>query len=380
MQNRPYYRLVSKWPKPSLCMLLGMIFIVVACSSHGPRHIPRDRFSYNKALAESTQHQMLLNFVRIRYLEEPVFLSVSSILTQYVYEAGVGVGANVQLDGGSDEAGADANVRYEERPTITYVPIEGREFSEQMLTPIPSESIFAAAQQGWSVDVLLRIGLNRIGAAKNMAFEGIPPPGIIDLETQLSREADKLKRFQRVIDLLILLADVEAFEVRLEEREGVKANYLLFVESGTESVTSAISELKERLGLSPDRNAFRITDRITDIGEDEIAIQTRSLAAMMTFMAKGVQVPDEHLEAGMAIDYRIPASGEVGTDLIPFRMTSSKEHPKDSFAAVRYRDHWYFIDNRDLESRRALGLVISIFRLLAPSAGRSAPVLSLPAG
>jgi hypothetical protein len=43
---------------------------------------------------------------------------------------------------------AEANLNYEERPTITYILIEGREFSERMLSAIPSETMFTAAQQG----------------------------------------------------------------------------------------------------------------------------------------------------------------------------------------------------------------------------------------
>ena len=61
---------------------------------------------------------MLLNLVRIRYLEEPVFLSISSILTQYVYKGGAGVGTSVDLGvdlngGDADTVAAEANVNYE---------------------------------------------------------------------------------------------------------------------------------------------------------------------------------------------------------------------------------------------------------------------------
>ena len=110
-------------------------------------------------------------------------------------------------------------MNYEERPTITYIPIEGREFSERMLSAIPSTTMFAAAQQGWSVDILMRLGVSRIGAVENMSFEAIPPPGIIDLPEQNKRDVEKLKKFQNVINLLTVLDDIEAFEVRLVEED-----------------------------------------------------------------------------------------------------------------------------------------------------------------
>jgi hypothetical protein len=125
---------------------------------------------------------------------------------------------------------------------------------------------------------------------------------------------------------------------------------------------------------------FKITDYFTDMKEDEIFIQTRSLSAMMSFLAKGVQVPPEHLADGWAIDYRIPISERGGKKLIPFRMISSKTQPKNSFAAVRYMDHWFYIENKDIDSKRALGLIIAFFRILAPSGGGAAPILTLPTG
>jgi hypothetical protein len=73
-------------------LMIAAVFMLSGCAVFGHRRVPRDRFNYNEALAESSREQMLLNIIRLRYLEEPVFLAVSSILTQYVYNAGVEVG------------------------------------------------------------------------------------------------------------------------------------------------------------------------------------------------------------------------------------------------------------------------------------------------
>ena len=382
---------MSKYTKPKgyrdlrryrqLCFLLIAVLIVLfGCSAFGPRTVSRDQFNYNKAVADSARNQMILNLARIRYLEEPVFLSISSILTQYVYEGGAGVGSSVYFGVDADTVAAGANVNYEERPTITYLPIEGREFSERMLSAIPSETMFAAAQQGWSVDILMRLGINRIGALENMSFEAIPPPGIIDLPKQFRQEVEKLKKFQNVIYLLTVLADIEAFEVRHVEEDGKKKSFLIFAEPLPKTTKSLVSEIKDLLDLSPHRNTFQITDHVTDVKEDEISIQTRSLSAMMAFMAKGVVVPPEHLANGWVIDYQIPIPERGETGLIPFRMLSSKERPINSFAAVRYLDHWFYIENKDIDSKRALGLIIALFRVLAPTGGGAAPILTLPTG
>lgn len=361
-------------------LALAALIVLSGCTSFGPRHVPRDRFSYNEALSNSTRDQMLLNIVRIRYLEEPVFLAVSSILTQYVYNAGIGVGTNIDIGGGTDIATGEANLLYEERPTITYIPVEGREFAQRMLSSIPSEVIFATAQEGWTVEPFMQIGISRIGAIENLSFEHIPPPGQIDIDMQFQREVEKLKKFQHVIKMLVVLADVEAFEVRHEEEKGIKKQFLVFAKDIPQKAQVIVSDLKQLLGLSSDRTKFLITDRTTNVKEDEISLQTRSLAAIMNFIAKGVEVPIEHLEEERVLKYEIPTVEEGEKPLIPFRMLSSKKRPKNPFAAVRYQGYWFYIDNRDIDSKITLGLIISLFRVLAPTGGGAAPILTLPTG
>jgi len=367
---------------PGIALFL-VVSLLTGCSAVGPRHVRQDQFKYNEALAETITHQTLLNLVRLRYLEEPVFLSVSSILTQYVYNVGARAGANILLDNvtnNSSSASGGANLGYEERPTITYIPIEGRDFAQRMLVPIPVETIFATAQQGWSIDILMRIGIERIGMVENMGVAIVPTPGSTALSKQLEREVRKLKKFQHVIHLLIHLADQEAFEVRLVQQKGAKSAFLLFEKDVSEATQSLITELKTVIGLSQNLNTFKITERLTDIKEDEIAIQTRSLSAMMTFLAKGVQAPPGHLADGRLIDLQIPTPDKSEKTLFPFHMIFSKQQPENAFAAVQYLDHWFYIDNRDIDSKRALGLIIAFFRLLAPTGEGAAPIVTLPSG
>ena len=66
--------------------------------------------------------------------------------------------------------------------------------------------------------------------------------------------------------------------------------------------------------------------------------------------------------------------------MIPFRMLVSKERPINTFAAVRYLDHWFYIENRDIDSKRALGLIIALFRVSRSYRGGAAPILTLPTG
>ncbi|MEJ2284694.1 MAG: hypothetical protein P8X85_13990, partial [Desulfobacterales bacterium] len=181
---------ITKFPKGQKtkktsykCTLLiaAALFLLSGCAAQGARRVPADRFDYNAAIAQSTREQMLLNIVRSRYLEVPVFLTVSSVLTQYEYDRSVGLGAILEFGSGTTDSGTgEANLRFSERPTITYLPVEGQEFSAHLLSDTPAEIIFAAAQAGWPVDVFLRIAIQRLGAVENMSFGEIPASGDSD--------------------------------------------------------------------------------------------------------------------------------------------------------------------------------------------------------
>ncbi|MFC1882154.1 hypothetical protein ACFL2S_11740 [Thermodesulfobacteriota bacterium] len=365
------------------CALLiaAALFLISGCAAQGAKRVPADRFDYNGAIAQSTREQMLLNIVRSRYLEVPVFLTVSSVLTQYEYDRSVGLTGILEFGSGTtDRAIGEANLRFSERPTITYLPVEGQEFSAQLLSDIPSEIIFAAAQAGWPVDVFMRIGIQRLGAVENMSFGEIPASGDSGSKTQVESDVKKLKRFKRMIDLIFILSDREVIEVQEIKENGKDERYLMIAEEVSEDMRPMLAELRQLIGLS-NRNRFRITGRVTNIKDDEISIQTRSVMAMMEFMARGVEVPREHLEDGWVIDYGLQnTEGELARELVPFKMHSSKNRPENVFAAVRFRDYWYYVDHADITSKRALSLIIVLFRLQAPTPSGAAPILTLPTG
>jgi hypothetical protein len=63
--------------------------VLVACQSIGPPQVVRDRFDYAEAISRSWKDNMLLNLVKLRYGDAPLFLDVSSVVEQYTLQGTV---------------------------------------------------------------------------------------------------------------------------------------------------------------------------------------------------------------------------------------------------------------------------------------------------
>jgi len=59
---------------------------------------------------------------------------------------------------------------------------------------------------------------------------------------------------------------------------------------------------------------------------------------------------------------------------------AQEEYPQDAAVRVRYRGHWYFIDDADLESKSTFALLIQLLSLQSGATAGGAPVLTLPIG
>ena len=154
-----------------LSVLLAAVAVTslfTACRSIGPQTIPKDQFDYSTAIADSWKRQMLLNIVKMRYGEPPVFLDVASVINQYSLEGSVNAGANLNAGlTGKDVYSLGGNATWADRPTITYQPLSGDKFTRALLTPVPPDRILWLIQSGFSADFVLRLATRSINGVRN---------------------------------------------------------------------------------------------------------------------------------------------------------------------------------------------------------------------
>src|SRR6185295_17536453 len=78
-------------------VLLTALFalFVVGCKSIGPGMIARDRADYSSSISESWKRQTLLNIVKLRYVDPPIFVDVGQIVAGYSLETSISAGGQI---------------------------------------------------------------------------------------------------------------------------------------------------------------------------------------------------------------------------------------------------------------------------------------------
>ena len=94
----------------------------------------------------------------------------------------------------------------------------------------------------------------------------------------------------------------------------------------------------------------------------------------------GVEVPQQDLADGRATPPHAPPqqTGD-GPDYPLIHIHADGQQPREPFAAAYYRNHWFWIDDRDLRSKRIF-MFLMIFSSLSESGiVPQVPVLTIPA-
>jgi hypothetical protein len=115
---------------------------------------------------------------------------------------------------------------------------------------------------------------------------------------------------------------------------------------------------------------------------DKIVLQSRSILEVLNMLSHFIIVPPEHITEGLVEKSSLvnqPLNGPGGGGEKMFHIEYGKERPIDAFVAVKYHEYWFYIVNRDFDSKNVFSStagILSISETATPSTG--APVLTLP--
>lgn len=351
-----------------LCPCLVSAAILAGCAHIGPRTVAVDRFDYSTAIADSWKQQTLLNVVKLRYMDLPVFVDVASIVAGYSLQTGVAVGGVVSGKGAiqGDYGSFGGQAIYTDRPTITYVPMTGEKFLRGLITPIEPKNIFFMLQSGYAADFILGLTVESLNGVRNRSAAG----GLV-------READP--EFPQVLALLREVQAAGAVGMRVEEDKTKGSTAVLFFrrDDVTVDIAEKSAEIRRLLKLPVELQRFTLTYSPGRGAEGELAVNSRSMLQIMGAFSSYLEVPEEHLNDRSAVPAFESVTDESSQPRV--RIRSGKDKPESAFAAVQYRDYWFWVDDTDWQAKRAMTAIMFFFTLADTGGNDKLPLITIPA-
>ena len=342
------------------------VLMLAGCSSIGPGTVKRDRIDYIGAVADSWKHQTLLNIVRIRYADAPVFLDVASLISSYTLQTQVTLSGEIITDETGSFFNPTASALYEDKPTISYTPLTGDKFAKALLRPITPTAIFSLIQAGYPADFVLRSTVRAINSIYNRSAEGA-----------VLRPADP--DFYPLLAALRRIQQAGALGLRFEKREPDEVTLVSFPRQVGPDLQRDIDFAFRVMKLKPnDKGELLLSFGATQSAPNDIALLSRSMFEILIEIAAGIDVPPDDVAQGRTAPSpeSSRATSEEDRPMVPIHAGPTR--PANAYFAVHYRDSWYWIDDRDFTAKRGFTFLMLFFSLAETGAAYTGPVLTVP--
>ncbi|NTU43162.1 MAG: hypothetical protein HGA78_08965 [Nitrospirales bacterium] len=344
---------------------------LTGCVGIGPGMVAHDRFDYTGALGDSWKEQMLINTVKLRYGDTPVFLDVASVISQYQVAAQVNLGfswVHPVTSVATNSQSVLGSAQYVERPTITYMPMSGEKFARSLMKPLPPPALLSLIQAGYPIDLVFRLCVHTVNGVRNR-YGGSSRAHPADPEFY-----PLLERLRRIQDSGVIGLRTQ----KTSEMEGVVMSFRGKVDP---PVQEDILFVRKTLGLDPSAADLRVVYGSVAKDDKELALLTRSILEIIIDLASYIEVPAVHVEE-KRVNPTMPEEMVQGVPVPQLiSIHSSTDKPGDAFIAVPYRNYWFWIADRDMRSKTLFSFLMFIFSLTETGGVKEgAPIITVPSG
>jgi hypothetical protein len=254
-------------PKPAFVLLSVALVLLPGCAA---RRMRSDFIGFEKAYAETSNREVLLNLARLQNHDTTYFFKLGQISSSYRMQASLSGTGNYVIQGtgqgGNATGGGTPGLTYENDPAFTFIPVNDETSAQLLLKPVPAQTLYNLYLQGWRVDQLFRLMVDRIELTTPNAdgkscsvktIRNVPPPkpaGADSDDKAYLREASSYATFLRVSALVYGLQ---------------KHGYLKLRGTSTFVAFDAKSGLPAAAAGAPDANAPKATDFATAASKNE---------------------------------------------------------------------------------------------------------------
>ena len=174
-------------------LLISLIVLIVSLGSSGcgPLRVRADFVGYEKSYAETSNREVLLNLARLHQHDPTYFFKLGQISSSYRMAASLTATGNLtQISSPPATAiptgGGTPYAIYENDPSFSFIPVNDDTNAKLLLTPVQEEVFYDLYYQGWRVDQLFRLMVDRIEltlptdstgtTCKVKIIRNVPPP------------------------------------------------------------------------------------------------------------------------------------------------------------------------------------------------------------
>jgi hypothetical protein len=365
---------------------LIVIVSIVLCGCHVPTRVALEgnggRSAYNIAIQKTNNEELLLNLVRLKYYDAPFFLELGNVTTQFTYKAAATPLISIPGFSKENPFSIGGEFSWQNQPTISYSPLEGQEFSKQLLQPIQLSTLQQLVYGGWDIDRVFRLIVENLDDLPNSPMGTGPTFYTQRSQYEKFYAATKLmKIFQMQGKLQLGVAKrVVSTSIKDAKPSYEEVLQISFPQEGEES--KQLKELLSEVEVKNGRYIINLVQGFTAKGN--VGIMSRSLLSCFYYLGQSVNVPNSDVIQGrVASPDKCPKEEldkwqEALHSLMEIKWSNKK--PPNAYMSIKYRDYWFYISDNDLESKRTFILLQQLFNLQAAEPKKSQPILSLPLG
>ena len=152
--------------RASLILLVvgGATLLLSGC---GPRRVRADFTHYENSYAVTSNREELLNLARLEQHDPTYFFKLGQISSSYRMEAALTGSGTVQTVTSPPATTVPTGTGsptflYENDPSFTMIPVSDEANANILLKPVDSTIFYSLYVQGWRLDQLLRLAVNRV--------------------------------------------------------------------------------------------------------------------------------------------------------------------------------------------------------------------------
>jgi hypothetical protein len=147
-----------------ILLVAGATLLLSGC---GPKRVRVDFKNYENSYAVTSNREELLNLARLEQHDPTYFFKLGQISSSYRMEASFAGAGNyaplTNLAGaGNASGGGTPGLIYENDPSFTLIPVDNDTNAHIMLQPVSATVFYSLYLQGWRLDQLFRLTVNRI--------------------------------------------------------------------------------------------------------------------------------------------------------------------------------------------------------------------------